>query len=339
VTALCCPFASWRPSMQLAQVENVCRDPDCISFFNARFVSLTVHWKARLRPKTSLAACLVLGVVLWFSAGSLSLQREIASRYAGSRAAPKCDLVEIGRRHHPTNQASCRWTPLSEVSPWLVQSVTMAEDQHFFQHNGIDVGETADALRAYLIGRPRGGASTISQQLARMLFPMPRCIVCRKLKETQIALLMSRSLTKQRTLELYLNRVRWGRQTFGITAAAECYFDAAPSRLTIAQSVFLASLLPAPAQPLVGRNAARATRAQTAVVLRLYRHGLLPADSVARVGSALEALMQSPRTSDCERDTSPSLPWMMKEVLHLRHSAAGVTRRAMEPAHRALVGL
>ena len=147
------------------------------------------------------------------------------------------------------------------------QAFVSAEDQNFWTHPGIDPLAIARAgvfdLTHMGEGRRPIGASTITQQVAKnMLLDSNQVSLARKAKEAILALRIDRSLTKDRVLELYLNEIYLGQQSYGVAAAAQAYFNKSLDQLTLAEAAFLAALPKAPNNynPFRYPDAARARR-------------------------------------------------------------------------------
>ncbi|MBA7580230.1 Biosynthetic peptidoglycan transglycosylase [subsurface metagenome] len=121
------------------------------------------------------------------------------------------------------------------------------EDARFYKHAGID---PIRILSAFLINIKEGGfvqgGSTITQQLAKMLFFKPEKTITRKVKEIAISLQMERRYTKDEILGLYLNNVYFGTRAYGIDAASHIYFGKAAEDITISEAALLAALPKAP---------------------------------------------------------------------------------------------
>jgi membrane peptidoglycan carboxypeptidase len=152
--------------------------------------------------------------------------------------------------------------PLNYISPNVIDATIAIEDHSFYSNNGVD---PAALLRAALAdyshrGIKQGG-STISQQLVKQLFigPHPDNSLHRKAKEAALALEMNRLYTKSQILEMYLNTIFYGSQTYGIEAAARSYFQTNAHDLNLAQASMLAGLPQAPTQynPLINLAAAK----------------------------------------------------------------------------------
>lgn len=141
-----------------------------------------------------------------------------------------------------------KWVPLSQISPYLIKAVLIAEDDKFWSHEGFDYEAIRNALEKDIKAKQfRLGGSTISQQLAKNLYLTPEKSVIRKMKEAIITWRMERILRKKRILELYLNVAEWGDQgIFGIEKAAMHYYGKSASELGPEESARLAAVLPNP---------------------------------------------------------------------------------------------
>ena len=141
----------------------------------------------------------------------------------------------------------CQWIPLTQVSPYVVKAVIIAEDDKFWTHEGFDYDAIQKAIekdikkKKFVIG-----GSTISQQLAKNLYLTPSKNPLRKIKEAVLTWRIERNLSKKRIIELYLNAAEWGDGLFGICAAAQSHFGKPASELTAKESARLASVLPNP---------------------------------------------------------------------------------------------
>jgi len=131
-----------------------------------------------------------------------------------------------------------------DISPYVIDALVATEDERFYGHSGIDFRRTLSA--AFTLGR-RGGASTITQQLALNLFnerssnPVKRVI--QKLQEWIIAVKLERNFTKQEILALYLNAVPFGNNIYGIKSASRAYFKKEPDQLKVEEAAMLVGML------------------------------------------------------------------------------------------------
>jgi len=158
------------------------------------------------------------------------------------------------------------FVPIEAIPARVQQAFVSAEDQRFWNHHGIDplgIGRAVlTAVEQWGSGRRMGGASTITQQVAKnMLVGADRTLI-RKLREAILAVRIERALSKERILEIYLNEIFLGQSAFGVAAAAQAYFNKGLDELTLAEAAFLAALPKAPNNynPLRHPEAARTRR-------------------------------------------------------------------------------
>ncbi|MGD9651476.1 MAG: monofunctional biosynthetic peptidoglycan transglycosylase [Candidatus Dadabacteria bacterium] len=139
------------------------------------------------------------------------------------------------------------WVELSRISPYLVESVIMAEDRNFLTHRGFYWEEMWNSMLLNIRNRRilRGGSS-ITQQLAKNVFLFPERSFRRKFRETLIALRLERDIPKARILEIYLNVIEWGEGIFGAEEASRHYFGKPTSLLSLSEAIRLAACVPNP---------------------------------------------------------------------------------------------
>lgn len=140
-----------------------------------------------------------------------------------------------------------QWVPLSQIPPYVIKAVIIAEDDKFWTHEGFDYEAIHKAIEKDIKKRKFVlGGSTISQQLAKNLYLTPSKNPVRKMKEAILTWRLERNLSKKRIIELYLNVVEWGDGLFGIEAAARHHFGKTVSDLTAQEAARLAAALPNP---------------------------------------------------------------------------------------------
>ncbi len=171
-----------------------------------------------------------------------------------------------------------RWVPLSNISPYLIKAVLIAEDDKFWRHEGFDYEAIQKALERDLkVKKLKFGGSTISQQLARNLYLTPEKSLLRKLREALITWRLEKGLSKKRILELYLNFVEWGDGIFGIEAASRHYYGKSSSELTPLEATRLATVLPSPKKyNPVGNQPYVATRSNDLYQIMIHRGIIVP---------------------------------------------------------------
>ncbi len=150
------------------------------------------------------------------------------------------------------------YVDFDELSPNLINALIGTEDIRFHRHSGVDARGTARVLvRSIILGQDAGGGSTITQQLAKNLYPRDTTYYCWKIrrtlklgvskfKEWNTAVKLERNYTKNEIIVMYLNTVSFGHNTFGIKSASKVFFDTSPDSLKVEQSAILVGLLKAP---------------------------------------------------------------------------------------------
>jgi monofunctional biosynthetic peptidoglycan transglycosylase len=176
-----------------------------------------------------------------------------------------------------------QWVGYGRLSQDLKRAVLVAEDDAFWQHDGIDYEQLQQSLQLdWARGRFVRGGSTITQQLAKNLYLSPSKNPVRKLSELIIARRLEAELKKSRILELYLNVIEWGDGIYGAEAAARTYFHASAASLGAEESAWLAASIVNPRVANPSRRNARLIRRQQ-LILRRMGTVIPPAESVAEV--------------------------------------------------------
>ncbi|MCR4554236.1 MAG: penicillin-binding protein 1A [Succinivibrionaceae bacterium] len=136
---------------------------------------------------------------------------------------------------------------IDQVPTKLIQAFVAIEDQRFYTHKGFDpIGIMRAAVEFAKTGKKKQGASTITQQVAKNFFLTPERTIKRKVIELLISIKIEQELTKDQIMELYLNKIALGHNTYGVVAAAEIYFGKDLQHLTIGEMAILAGLPKAP---------------------------------------------------------------------------------------------
>lgn len=206
------------------------------------------------------------------------------------------------------------FVPSNAIPDMLKQAFVSAEDQKFWTHHGVDPSAIIRAALTDLeqMGRNRRpiGASTITQQVARnMLLGTNERTMERKIKEAILAMKVEAVLPKERILELYLNEIYFGLQSYGIASAAQTYFNKSLDELTLPEDAFLASLPKAPNNynPFKFPEAARARR--DFVLDRMLDDHAITAEqaAAAKVGPIVTSPFRRP-------ETVPGAEWFSEDV-------------------------
>src|SRR5262245_53843889 len=165
---------------------------------------------------------------------------------------------------------------IADVPTVLKQAVLAAEDERFYQHQGVDyVGVIRAAYSNLAAGSKRQGASTITMQLARTFFLSSEKTLTRKLYEALLAYKIESNLSKDQILEIYINQIYLGQRAYGFAAASQIYFGKALKDVTLAEAAILAGLPKAPSSynPVV--NPKRAKQRQLYVLRRMHELGYI----------------------------------------------------------------
>src|SRR5450830_2145142 len=173
--------------------------------------------------------------------------------------------------------ANRAWVPLDEIAPSVVSALIATEDHRFYQHHGLDWRRTASAALHTFSGDRQGG-STLTQQLARNLYPedIGRApTLTRKLKEAITAFKIEALYTKPEILETYLNTVPFLYNAFGIEMAARTYFDKSADQLDVLESATLIGMLKGTSYYNPVQNPERAVQRRNLVLAQMAKDGKL----------------------------------------------------------------
>jgi penicillin-binding protein 1A len=141
------------------------------------------------------------------------------------------------------------YIPYEKIPAHVRNAFIAAEDKRFFVHNGIDIVRIAGAFIADLrAGGFQQGGSTITQQLAKMIFLKSEKTITRKIQEIALSLQIERRYSKEQILEFYLNRAYFGSRAYGIEAASLTYFDKSTGQISISDAALLAGMIKAPSK-------------------------------------------------------------------------------------------
>jgi len=146
------------------------------------------------------------------------------------------------------------WTDYKDLSPYLIDALIATEDIRYYRHSGIDIrGLGRAVVRTILLGQKTGGGSTITQQLAKQLYPRDTARVSKftrklrlgvsKFKEWQTAVKLEKSYTKEEIIAMYLNKYDFLYQAIGIRSATRVYFNTTPDSLKIEEAAVLVGML------------------------------------------------------------------------------------------------
>lgn len=159
---------------------------------------------------------------------------------------------------------------IDHIPKQLIQAFLAAEDEHFFEHQGVDYkGLLRAGVQLALTGKKRQGGSTITMQVMRNFLITKEKTYLRKLKEIILALRVEREYSKNKILELYLNQIYLGHRSYGVNAAAQTYYGKPLHSLSLAEFAMIAGLPKAPSAYNPITNEARAMQRRNYVLRRM----------------------------------------------------------------------
>ncbi len=185
---------------------------------------------------------------------------------------------------------------IDKIPPYLKQAIIATEDKNFYRHRGFDtIGMIRSTLTNIASGQVKQGASTITQQLARILFLSNERTFDRKIKELIIAHRIEKTISKDEILEMYLNSVYLGSGVYGVSSAAKTFFDKDLSQLTLAEQALIAGLPQAPSiySPFANKKAGLKRRNQ--VLKRMYRNKFITQEQMEKAQKEGLKLSNKPR--------------------------------------------
>ncbi|CAM3626302.1 penicillin-binding protein 1A [Polaromonas hydrogenivorans] len=207
-------------------------------------------------------------------------------------------LSSDGKELAVFKRANRDWVKLADISPKVIDALIATEDHRFYQHHGMDLKRTASAFLHTLTGDLQGG-STLTQQLARNLYPEEigrSATLTRKIREAITALKIESVYTKNEILETYLNTVPFLYNAYGIEMAARTYFDKSAGKLDVLESATLVGMLKGTSYYNPVQNPERSVQRRNTVLSQMVKHGKLPE-------ARLAALQKRPLKIDFERQT------------------------------------
>jgi penicillin-binding protein 1C len=204
---------------------------------------LAENLRARAPIAVSIGGALVLALSAWFS--SFEIDRALFDPASGGPIVVVDRHGEVLRRVPSSDGRPGRegWVALSDVSSHAILTLLASEDQTFYEHGGIDLPALGRALWLTLTTERTYGGSTLTMQLARLVYSRGKDrTVGAKLAEMRAAIALERTYSKDELLEQYLNRAYYGHGAYGIEAAAQRYFARPAKSLSVGEATFLAVL-------------------------------------------------------------------------------------------------
>lgn len=190
--------------------------------------------------------------------------------------------------YYVENRSNVRY---AELSPYIPQALVSIEDERFTEHSGIDEKALFRVAFGVLTGSKKGGGSTITQQLAKNLFPRgenlstPK-LVLRKFQEWITATKLEHNYSKEEIIAMYLNTVAFGHNAYGIRSAAKTFFDKSPKDLNIEEAALMAGVVNAPTRFSPVRNPENSIGRRNLVLKKMADNGYLTqaeCDSISQI--------------------------------------------------------
>jgi penicillin-binding protein 1A len=200
--------------------------------------------------------------------------------------------------------------PYERIPKMLVQAFVASEDQHFFEHSGVDwLGTVRAAVNTFVLRRKIQGGSTLTQQTAKAILISAEGFeagtkknLARKIREFILAKRLERAFSKEEILWMYLNGVYLGHHSYGVQAAAENYYRKNVEDLTLEEAALVAGLPQAPSRYSPFSHPESAKERRRYVLRRMYEEGMITAEERTR---AAEAEVKVFGVDDVFRETSP----------------------------------
>jgi penicillin-binding protein 1C len=167
------------------------------------------------------------------------------------------------------------WVTLNDVSKHVINALISGEDKRFYNHFGIDISALFRAFKDSVKSRRIvSGASTITQQLARIIYHIPRRKIYKPLV-MYLALKLEIHLSKKDIITTFINRAPFGNQIFGISQAAKVYFNKHPKELSLAESAFLVSIINSPTKYNPYNHLEKVRKRQKYILTQMLKNRLI----------------------------------------------------------------
>jgi len=213
-----------------------------------------------------------------------------------------------------------------EIPDVLVKAVLAAEDARFYDHGGVDIIRIGGAaLRDLATRRLEQGASTITQQLAKLVFLTPEKSFARKINEVFLTVEIEKRWSKDQILTMYLNQVYLGHGNYGVEAASRWYFSRPAKELTLPQAALLSGLIQRPEAYSPVRNPAAAKARRDLVLRRMEEERYIDARTAAEAREAPIALSRSAR----EATIGPYFCEEVRQYLEKTYGDRGLYRQGL----------
>ena len=273
------------------------------SFLGAIFTALTLG---------TLFGALTIGAIFYMYTRDLPSHESLAQY-----TPPTISRIYSGEGRMMDEFAKERrlFVPAEEIPDLVKHAFVAAEDQRFYSHNGYDATGMVSAVRDAVVSRGANlrGASTITQQVMKNFLLSGDRNAERKIKEIILAVRLEQTLSKEKILELYLNEIFLGQNSYGVAAAAQTYFNKALADLTPGEAAYLATLPKAPSDLHPVRNKDRALERRAYVLNRMSEDGYIT-KAVAESEAATPLLSVQNGDYAAFRDALPPRDYFTDEI-------------------------
>jgi penicillin-binding protein 1A len=233
------------------------------------FVRRSIYWMLVLCLWVTMA---VAGVVIYYGAKMPS-----AETWAMPKRPPNIKIVDVnGELLANRGSTGGEAIPLEAMSPYIPEAVIAIEDRRFYSHWGVDpIGLTRAMVTNIVLGHAVQGGSTLTQQLAKNMFLTPDRTLERKVQEVLLAFWLESKYSKDQILAMYLNRVFFGSNSYGVEAASRRYFNKSARDLDLTEAAILAALLKAPSALSPAKNPEGAMARAKLVLAAMEQEGFI----------------------------------------------------------------
>ncbi|MCR8725696.1 penicillin-binding protein 1A [Frigidibacter sp. ROC022] len=259
-----------------------------------RFILSTIGGLFTLITMGLLASALGLGAIFWMYSRDLPSHESLAQY-----SPPTISRIYSGEGQIIDEFANERrlFTPIEDIPPLVQNAFVSAEDKNFWTHHGYDPRGMLSAFLDAVQGKRLRGASTITQQVMKNFLLSSDRSAERKVKELILASRLEQTLSKPKILELYLNEIFLGQNSYGVQAAAQTYFNKSLDELDAAEAATLASLPQAPSEYHPVRAKKRLTQRRNYVLREMLQNGYI---DKATYDAAVASPLRSVQNGDYE---------------------------------------
>ena len=233
------------------------------------FIRTTIYW--------GLVLCLWVGIGLAGLVAYYGSRMPSASTWVIPERPPNVKITDLdGSLIANRGTTGGEAVALSDMSPYIPEAIIAIEDRRFYSHFGFDpIGLGRAVVTNVLTGHAVQGGSTLTQQLAKNLFLSPDRTLERKVQEVLLALWLEHKYTKDQILTMYLNRVYFGSNAYGVEAASRRYFNKSAKDVNLGEAAMLAGLVKAPSRLSPARDPAAAEARAQLVLQAMQDQGFI----------------------------------------------------------------